>query len=52
MKFAVQMLKSMDISAILILNKIVKAKIILHAFKFIYLSTVTDSRRLEHYARD
>ena len=36
----------------LCLNKIVKAKIIVHAFIFIYLSTVTDSHRLEHYARD
>ena len=34
------------------LNKIVKAKIIVHAFIFIFLSTVTDSHRLEHYARD
>ena len=34
------------------LNKIVKAKIIVHAFIFIYLSNVTDSHRLEHYARD
>ena len=35
------------------LNKIVEAKIIVHAFIFIYLSTVTDWHRygLEHYAR-
>ena len=36
---------------VLSLNKIVKAKIIVHAFICTYLSTVTDSHRLEHYAR-
>ena len=34
------------------LNKIVKAKIIVHVFIFIYLSTVIDLQRSEHYARD
>ena len=34
------------------LNKSVKAIIIVHAFIFIYLSTVRDSHRLEHYIRE
>ena len=33
-------------------NKIVKAKILEHAFILICLYTVTNSHRLEHYARD
>ena len=33
-------------------NIIVKAKIIVHALIFIYQYIVTDSHRLEHYARE
>ena len=59
----VRMLKYVVISVILVelnrlmpvygiglsLNKIVKVKILVHAFILIYLSTVTNSHRLEHY---